>query len=78
MTEKTIAKFKYEKNNYKLLEITIKNGGWDNEARTYFDTFQYLIVKNRKRLAWTRWEGVAKQKFANLIAGELLQTKIQL
>ena len=77
MKEKTIAKFKYENNTYKLLEIT-EDYSFEEDPKYSTYTITYLIIKNRKRLTWTKWKDVAKQKFTSLIAGELLQTKIQL
>lgn len=75
MTEKTIAKFKYEKNTFKLLEITIEDIGTDG-IPTDLKKVKYLIVKNRKRLTWAITETTARQFYVNIITGELLQLHI--
>lgn len=64
MKEKSIAKFKYENSTYKLLYIT-------TEPHDY-----YLIVKDRRRIAQSIWEGTAKKKFMSIIAADILQQKI--
>lgn len=76
MSEKTIAVFKYGKDKYNLLEITIPSGGYDKEAQTCYDTYEYMIVKNRRRKFSTKWESQARAKFSQYIVGELMQQKI--
>ena len=77
MKEETIAKFKYENNIFKLLKITEDYSFEEDPPYTTYAE-KFLIIKNRKRLSWTKWEETAKQKFANIIAGELMQTKLSL
>lgn len=74
MKEKTIAKFKYQKNTFKLLEVTIEDIGRDGIPTDV----KYLIVKNRKRLTWAITESTAKQFYVNIITGELLQLNIKI
>lgn len=76
MKEQTIAKFKYNKDTYKMLEITTIAGGYDEVARTCYDTYHYIILKNRRRITQSKWKETAQKKFANIITSILLQTDI--
>lgn len=78
MKEQTIAKFKMENTTYKLLEITTIAGGYDEVSRTCYDTYHYIIIKDRRKIAESKYRETAQKKFAIIITGELMQTKITL
>lgn len=73
--EQKVASYQDQLHRWQLIRL-IRNGIAEESKPACMPEIHYQIRKDRKVMANTEWESIAKHKFANMISSELNQLNL--